>query len=45
MRVFGGYFGEFWVFNVWRVGVLGIIIFYNISMMKIGGDLIGYGDL
>lgn len=45
VQVSGGYPGESWVFNAWRAGVLGTITFYNTSMMKIGGDLTGYGDL
>lgn len=45
VRVSGGYPGESWVFNACRAGVLGTITFYNTSMMKIGGDLTGYGDL
>lgn len=45
VRVSGGYPGESWVFDACRAGVLGTITFYNTSMMKIGGDLTGYGDL
>lgn len=45
VQISRGYPGESWVFDAWRAGVLGTITYYNTSMMKIGRDLTGYGDL